>query len=269
MDYRYLKAFLLTAHHHSFSKAAKELNIAQSAVSRQIKLLEESVKEELIIRSSKKVLLTYKGKELYNATKTFDKNTHALFNETENQEVSIGVLHGLLENWFGKIIIKFYENFDRNLNIHVDTPENLKELLSSGKLDIILTIENVQSDIISSLKLFNENLTIISRDKIDLEKLHDYRWIVYHVGDNLYKSSDKISEKIITVDSITTIINLVKNGLGIALVPDHILEGCSDLQTYRPKDIPKSEIYMASLNYHSLPAHLSEIMELIKQSIPK
>ena len=60
MEYRYLKAFLLTAEHSSFSKAAQLLSIAQSAVSRQIKLLEESLGEELIIRSSKKVILTTK-----------------------------------------------------------------------------------------------------------------------------------------------------------------------------------------------------------------
>lgn len=61
MDYRYLKAFILTARNSSFSKAAEELKIAQSAVSRQIKLLEESVGEELIIRSSKKSSADSKG----------------------------------------------------------------------------------------------------------------------------------------------------------------------------------------------------------------
>ena len=61
-DYRYLKAFMVTARYLNFSKAAQELNIAQSAVSRQIKLLEESVGDQLIIRSSKKVLLTDKGR---------------------------------------------------------------------------------------------------------------------------------------------------------------------------------------------------------------
>ena len=63
IDFRYLKAFILTAKYASFSKAAEELNIAQSAVSRQIKLLEDTLGEELIIRSSKKVVLSEKGKE--------------------------------------------------------------------------------------------------------------------------------------------------------------------------------------------------------------
>ena len=64
-DYRYLRAFIFTGKHSSFSKAAMELRIAQSAISRQIKLLEQSLNQELIIRSSKKVILTDKGKELF------------------------------------------------------------------------------------------------------------------------------------------------------------------------------------------------------------
>lgn len=79
MDYRYLKAFILTAQHASFSKAAEILGIAQSAVSRQIKLLEDSLGEELIIRSSKKVLLTAKGKELYLTASNFDKAALQIF----------------------------------------------------------------------------------------------------------------------------------------------------------------------------------------------
>ena len=64
LDYRYLRAFIVTARHLNFSRAADELNIAQSAVSRQIKLLEEGVGQQLIIRSSKKVILTEKGQSL-------------------------------------------------------------------------------------------------------------------------------------------------------------------------------------------------------------
>ncbi len=264
IDYRYIRAFLLTAEYKSFSKAARELNIAQSAVSRQIRLLEASLNVELIIRSSKKVLLTRKGEELFRAVHKFEKITADIFMEDESREITIGLLHGLLENWFNKFIIKFYKKNNRNLHIHVDTPANLKQLLSDGKLDIILTNENIQSDIISSLKLFDEKLSIISKDEIDPQKLHDYRWVVYHHADNLYKASRKVSEQIITVDSITTMKNLVKNGVGIAVVPNHILEKGDNLKTYTSKHLPKSEIFLATLNYQQLPKYISSFVELIR-----
>ena len=127
MDYRYLKAFLLTAENRSFSRAAEALSIAQSAVSRQIKLLEESLGEELIIRSSKKVLLTNKGKELFLAAQHFDKLAVDIFQKEDSRPLNIGILHGLLKNWFAPILVKFYKKGGRNMNIFVqDQPELLK-----------------------------------------------------------------------------------------------------------------------------------------------
>ena len=71
MDFRYLKAFIATAENGSFSKAAEKLNIAQSAVSRQIRLLEDSIDQELILRSSKQLVLTPKGQEVLSLSRSF------------------------------------------------------------------------------------------------------------------------------------------------------------------------------------------------------
>ena len=152
----------------------------------------------------------------------------------------------------------------RNIRVHVDTPEHLKQMLAEGKLDIILTNENIQSEIISSLKLFDEKLSIISKEEIDPQKLNDYRWVVYHSSDNMYKASKKVSDQIITVDSITTIKNLVKHGVGIAVVPDHILEKGDNVKKYTNKHLPKSEIFLGTLNYQQLPKYISTFIEQIK-----
>ena len=110
IDYRYLKAFQVTAEYLNFSKAATKLNIAQSAVSRQIKLLEESMGEQLIIRSSKKVILTEKGKDLLGAISQFEKMSGELANTDTSKLIKVGILHGLLESWFLKIIKDFSKN---------------------------------------------------------------------------------------------------------------------------------------------------------------
>ncbi|PID65563.1 MAG: hypothetical protein CR975_06615 [Gammaproteobacteria bacterium] len=59
----WLRAFEATARHLSFSLAAKELNVTQSAISQHIKLLEHHVKTPLFIRSPKKLTLTETGKQ--------------------------------------------------------------------------------------------------------------------------------------------------------------------------------------------------------------
>ncbi|OUR99902.1 hypothetical protein A9Q84_02410 [Halobacteriovorax marinus] len=266
MDYRYLKAFLLTAEFASFSKAAEHLKIAQSAVSRQIKLLEEALDEELIIRSSKKVLLTNKGKELFLAAKQFNEMAEDIFQKEDSRPLRIGILNGLLKNWFTPFLTKYCKKYERNLSIHIEDQGDLKTGIEDGRYDITFSTENLQSELVSSLKLFDEKLVLIAKEETDLKKLHEYRWIVFSEGDNLFRLCKKESKNLVTVDSIHTILNLVKNNLGIAVVPDHVLKKNENLCIYDLPNLPNSEIFMTTLNYKQMPSHIKEIADLIQGS---
>lgn len=267
MDYRYLKAFILTAQHASFSKAAEILGIAQSAVSRQIKLLEDSLGEELIIRSSKKVLLTAKGKELYLTASNFDKAALQIFEKEDNRPLRIGLLHGLLENWFIPILSSYYKRYQRNVLIKVLAPNELKDDLGEGIFDIVFTTENIQSELISSLKLFDEKIVLISRHEIDMNNLSNERWIIYNQQDNIFKLTPTASKSIITVDSITAIINLVKSGVGIAAVPAHMLKKSDKFFSYELPPLNDSHIYMSTLNYKIMPQHIKEMTLMIRNEM--
>ncbi|MDV7103739.1 LysR family transcriptional regulator [Vibrio sp. TH_r3] len=70
-----LKVFESVARLMSFTSAAKELHVTQSAVSRQIKQLEDDLKESLIIRNNRSIELTLKGQSLF---ATLQKNYQAL-----------------------------------------------------------------------------------------------------------------------------------------------------------------------------------------------
>ncbi|WP_127717366.1 LysR family transcriptional regulator [Halobacteriovorax sp. HLS] len=266
MDYRYLKAFLLTAEFSSFSKAAESLKIAQSAVSRQIKLLEESLDQELIIRSSKKVLLTNKGKELYLAAKQFDEMSDNIFQKEDDRPLRIGILNGLLKNWFMPYLTKYCKKYQRQISIHIEDQPQLRAGIEEGKFDITFSTDNLQSELVSSLKLFSEKLVLISKSEVDLKKLHDYRWIVFSDGDNLFKLSKKQAKSVITVDSIHTILTLVRNNLGLAVVPYHVLKKNESLCIYELPKLPNSEIFMTTLSYKQLPQHIKELTNLIQAS---
>lgn len=264
-DYRYLKAFMVTALHLNFSRAAQELNIAQSAVSRQIKLLEESVGDQLIIRSSKRVLLTEKGQALLDELHHFESRLQDIFFGHMNKTIKVGILHGLLENWFQDLILEFTKKSQHQLSIEVNSLELLREKLHSGKYDLIFTTENIQSEIASSLKLFDEKMVLISKTEINPKNIHEYPWIVYSDQDHLFKLSKKQSSKIIIVNSITTIIKLVRKGLGVAIIPDHTVPPEAQLKTYDLKGLHKETIHLSSLNFKSMPEHIKELVDLIKK----
>ncbi|MDN3698227.1 LysR family transcriptional regulator [Vibrio clamense] len=63
-SHKSLKVFEAVARLTSFTLAAKELHVTQSAVSRQIKLLEDEAKVSLIVRRHRSIELTLQGREL-------------------------------------------------------------------------------------------------------------------------------------------------------------------------------------------------------------
>lgn len=264
MDYRYLKAFALTAKYLSFSKAAAELKIAQSAVSRQVKLLEESMNEELIIRSSKKVILTKKAKQLLQAIDQFEVNIGEIFETQQDKPVHIGILDGLLVNWFNPILAKYAKDYSRDIYIHVADSPALRRGIEDGIYDMIFSTDNFQSDLTTSLKLFEEKFVIISKDEINRKKLQDYTWIVFSDLDHLYKLSKKPSQKKVIVDSLESIKSLVKQGVGIAVVPDHTLSKTDQFRTSPVTGLKNMNIYMTTLSYKNRPAFLKEFIKILE-----
>ncbi|MGB0452942.1 MAG: LysR family transcriptional regulator [Bacteriovoracaceae bacterium] len=264
MDYRYLRAFLYTSRFKSFSKAADELRIAQSAVSRQIKLLEESVGKELIIRSSKKVLLTELGEKLLESLSQFENQTDRIFELDTQSPLRIGILEGLMLNWFPPILSKVIKKLENSVEIQIKDVSKLKEGLEKNQFDAVLTTNNIQSEIITSRQLFNEKLVLISKNEINKKKLHESPWIVYGDNDYLFQYSKKVSDRVLKISHLRTIINLVRSGHGVAIVPAHVLKKNDNLNVSEislPGQINK--IYFATLNYRQLPKHLNLLLEQI------
>lgn len=266
IDYRYLKAFYYTALYLNFSKAAQKLAVAQSAISRQVKLLEDSVGEQLIVRSSQKVILTDKGKILFKAIEQFeDATTNVTINES-SQLIRVGILPGLLENWFIEVIKEFTKRTKHELKIHMDSPVNLKQGLYQEQFDLIFSNENIQNDLITSLKIFDEDLVLISKKAVDKKEAHHFPWIIYDENDFLFDLYDKHATKIISVNSIASMIKLAQEGVGLAIVPTHTLSSRSKLYKIPVKRSKRPQIYMSSLNYTTYPQHINELVSIIQKN---
>ncbi len=264
MDFRYLKAFLAAAEQGSFSKAAEEMNIAQSAVSRQVKLLEESVNDELLIRSSKHLILTDKGKRLYDAVKHFQSEAQTLLVDGERSLIRVGIPHGLLESWFQTLLVPYYKNSDHNFNITMADLPILREGVEAGRFDLVFTPYEIDSELIESLPCLHETFVLVAAFEVDLENLADYRWIFYGSGDHMLQLCKRHSHRMIQVNSITAILKLVRQGLGIAVLPDHMLTAADDkLFSYRDKKLPDQTIFASYLRYKQKPEPLRSVLEIL------
>ena len=73
---QFLYSFTVVAKHMSFTKAAEDLCITQSAVSHRIRCLEQELGFPLFHRLTRKIILTEEGKTLYGALDASLKQIH-------------------------------------------------------------------------------------------------------------------------------------------------------------------------------------------------
>ncbi len=132
MNFTQLKAFYYVAKNKSFTKAAHELNVTQSTLSRQVQDFEKYYEITLFKRNQKAIELTAEGDIIYSyAKKIFSitremENTLEDFNTSELGELKIGsnplfaryLLPGIIFNFKiqnPKLKIKLYTNHSNNI----------------------------------------------------------------------------------------------------------------------------------------------------------
>ena len=107
-----LKCFEASVRHLSFTKAAEELHLTQSAVSRQIRNLEEFLSRDLFIRLNKRLVLTGTGAAYYKeVVPLLDGMENAclrmLHREDEKTTLTISALPTLASYWLMPLLAEF------------------------------------------------------------------------------------------------------------------------------------------------------------------
>lgn len=128
----WLRAFEASARHLSFTQAASELRLTQAAVSKQIKLLEQYLREPLFYRKPRSVVLTKAG-EAYlptvrDAFERLADGTAEVFGGKRSEALIVRVSSGFAVNWIGPRLPRFFE-------LHPDTPVRIVMSVWSEPLD--------------------------------------------------------------------------------------------------------------------------------------
>ncbi|WP_370154063.1 LysR substrate-binding domain-containing protein [Ferrovibrio sp.] len=110
-----LRAFESAARHLSFSKAAEELCVTQSAVSRHIKNLEETFECELFLRRGRAVILSAEGKQLYERISIgfslIEEGSKQLLNRRNDSVLRLNVLPTLGMRWLAPRLHRFSQYY--------------------------------------------------------------------------------------------------------------------------------------------------------------
>jgi len=118
---RALQVLETVSRHGSFSKAANELNITQSAVSHQIRGLEGRLGTKLFFREHKRLLLTPAGQRLaqvmHSALEQISEAMTAVRPAREQQSVTVSVLPSFASTW---LLPRLHRFMQRNPGIDVN-----------------------------------------------------------------------------------------------------------------------------------------------------
>lgn len=245
MEIRHLKYFHTVASHLHFNNAAKELNISQPPLSKQIKQLEEELDVKLLYRTNRKVELTEAGVYFKNSCKfilnLIEKEVEATkrIYEGELGEVVLAfsgsVVHDLLP-----LVIKETKSKHPEIKLLVEqhtSSEQIKGLLN-GTINVGMLVPPVNEEKLNVLPIVEEgfvavvpvshHLSNIKRE-LDVKELANDNFIMTpeQSGRGYFDSiislcaSEGFYPKIVqNAQEQQTIISLVAAELGVAVVPE-------------------------------------------------
>lgn len=147
LDMTALRSFVTVADTGGVTRASGFLNLTQSAVSMQLKRLEDALGLRLLDRSARAVTLTSAGEQLLGyAKRMLDLNDEALARLTGQDfegELILGVPADIVYPAIPQVLNRFHAEFPRvKVQLISSYTTQLKELFAQGRCDLILTTED-------------------------------------------------------------------------------------------------------------------------------
>ncbi|WP_099340132.1 LysR family transcriptional regulator [Candidatus Fonsibacter ubiquis] len=267
MDWDKLKIFHVVAQAGSFTEASGTLNLSQSAISRQIQSLEQTLKTSLFERHARGLSLTEDGETLFktaNEVIVHLKDVETSLMEKKNKpsgKLIVTTVVGFGSIWLTPRIKEFMDKYPE---MEVEVIVTDKELdLSTREADVAVWMRQPTQLSYIQKKLIDINYHIYGSPKYleengypnNVKDLDKHKFIVYGKGtpsplsqtDWILKVGKKDSSKrkpVMRVNNIYSLLLAVESGVGLAALPDYMVQEKSTLIKVLPNvDGPKYEAH--------------------------
>jgi DNA-binding transcriptional LysR family regulator len=236
-----LRAFVTVGQLQSFAAAAKSLHLSQPALSRRISHLEDLLGVRLFDRTTRSVELTQLGRrflgQVTGLVEDLDRTVLSLRDaaELESGDVTIGCVFSAVHHFLPPVIRTFRERHPRVLVRIIE--EGADEVLASvtdGDADFALNYIGMQDPEVEFTPLLKEPYVLACAADHPLARRRSVRWEelaqypharVSHASRNRLFIDQALAElpplprPVCEVRHVSTLIGLVENGLGVAVVP--------------------------------------------------
>ena len=255
MDWDKLRIFHAVADAGSFTHAGDTLHLSQSAVSRQVRALEESLNAILFHRHARGLILTEQGELLFDATRAMTKRLDAAsarIRDSEDEvfgELRVTTTTGFGTLWLTPRLPQLYEKYP-DLNVELMLEERVLDL-PMREADVAIRMkEPSQADLIRKRLMSVQMRLYASAEYLDTrgypETLNDvskHRLICQNPNAPQVAVSATLVQKLIgyqpqstlTVNNYYGVLQGVINNLGIGVLPDYVTHVFPDLVRVLPE----------------------------------
>ena len=248
MELRHLRYFQAVAEELSFSKAARRLHIAQPALSRAVKELEEKIGVVLMRRNRRAVSLTEAGAMmlheigiLFQRVDDAVKRVQRIANGEEG-ELQVGYIGPPTQAFLGRLLAEFRRRYPRvSVILEERTPERVWEMVARGRLEIGLTrpVLAQHAHGLHTTVLRREPFHAVLPAGHPLAKKREVPWralageplviLARREGVGLHDAiltacqRAKFTPRLVHTPSVIhTVLSYVESGAGIGIIPDSI-----------------------------------------------
>jgi DNA-binding transcriptional LysR family regulator len=262
MDWDKLRVFHAVADAGSLTHAGDKLNLSQSAVSRQIRALEESLNATLFHRHARGLILTEQGELLFDATSAMTRRldtASARIRDSEEEvfgELRVTTTTGFGTLWLAPRLTKLYEKYP-DLKVDLMLEERVLDL-PMREADVAIRMkEPSQADLIRKKLMMIRMCLYATPDYLQdnsapesIEDICDHRLICQNTNSDQVGAGRSLVQHLMTHDirSLLTVNNYfgvlqgVLQNLGIGVLPDYVVQDFPDLVQVLPEltsaDVP-------------------------------
>ena len=284
MDWDKLRIFHSVAEKGSLTHAGEVLHLSQSAVSRQIRALEESLNVTLFHRHARGLILTEQGELLFDATTSMVKRLDtaaARIRDSEDEvfgELRVTTTTGFGTLWLVPRLPALYKKYPA-LKIDLMLEERVLDL-PMREADVAIRMkEPSQADLIRK-RLMNIRMRLYATPEYLAESgtpatmadFSQHRLICQHAGTSQVAAGAMLVAELmshdipstLTVNNYFGVLQGVLNHLGIGVLPDYLTEDFPDLVRVLPEvesaDVPVFLAYPEELRHSKRVAAFREFV---------
>lgn len=232
---RGLRTFCVAARHESFTLAADELFITSSAVSHQVKSLEQELGEQLFVRGSRDLKLTEIGRAFFDEVEPLIERLDAIAGsyrkDGPKRSVRISVQPFFASEYFVPRLSEFTAGHP-DIDIQVGTSDESSEK-HPADADLSIRLfksppENLASHKLFPLRMFPagspdfkksivmRKKTIVSEFPLIVHETRPKAWKLWSKSAGIALPKDS---KVTRLDSMIAVVRAAERGIGAALVP--------------------------------------------------